>query len=149
MTLKKAVIKIKKMPIAKEVSDVWIRKVICKTIEMEKSQKRFVSVLLTNNTEIRQINKKFLKHDYATDVISFEAGTGYLAGKEADYLGDVVVSVDMAQSMAKDLEIPWRDELARYLVHGTLHLLGYDDQSSPDRAKMSARQEKILEKIIS
>lgn len=125
-----------------------MRKVITTTLTSEKSKKRFVSVLLTNDKEIRAINKKFLKHDYATDVISFEAGSGYLAGKEADYLGDVVVSVDTAQSMARELEIPWKQELARYLVHGTLHLLGYDDRATVDRDKMSARQEKIVEKIF-
>ena len=105
-------------------------------------------MLLTNNKEIRAINQKFLKHDYATDVISFEAGSGYLAGKEADYLGDVVVSVDMAQSVAGDLGVPWREELARYLVHGTLHLLGYDDHAPKDREKMSDRQEEIVGKIF-
>lgn len=126
-----------------------MRRVITTTLAAEKSKKRFVSVLLTNDKEIRAINKKFLKHDYATDVISFEAGSGYLVGKEADYLGDVVVSVDTAQSMARELEIPWKQELARYLVHGTLHLLGYDDRATADRDKMSARQEKIVEKIFS
>ena len=44
--------------------------------------------------------------------------------------------------------VSWREELARYLVHGTLHLLGYDDRATADRDKMSARQEKIVEKIF-
>ena len=148
MSLKPADIKIQKKPIAEGVPDAWVKKIIRTTLAAEKSKKRFVSILLTNNKEIHAINKKFLKHDYATDVISFEPGAGHLVGKEADYLGDIVVSVDMAQSVAKDLGIPWREELARYLVHGTLHLLGYDDHATADREKMSGRQEKIVEKII-
>ena len=148
MSSKTADIKVQRKQIAQGVPEAWVRKVITTTLTSEKSKKRFVSVLLTNDKEIRAINKKFLKHDYATDVISFEAGSGYLAGKEADYLGDVVVSVDTAQSMARELEIPWKQELARYLVHGTLHLLGYDDRATVDRDKMSARQEKIVEKIF-
>ncbi len=142
-------IKVLRKQIAEGVPEAWVRRVITTTLTAEKSKKRFVSVLLTNDKEIRAINKKFLKHDVATDVISFESGAGHLIGKEADYLGDVVVSVDMAQSVAKELDIPWRNELARYLVHGTLHLLGYDDRATVDRDKMSARQEKIVEKIFS
>ncbi len=149
MSSKTADIKVQRKQIAHDVPEAWVRRVITTTLAAEKSKKRFVSVLLTNDKEIRAINKKFLKHDYATDVISFEAGSGYLVGKEADYLGDVVVSVDTAQSMARELEIPWKQELARYLVHGTLHLLGYDDRATADRDKMSARQEKIVEKIFS
>jgi len=148
MSTKTAPIKVLRKQIAEGVSETWVRKVIETTLQTEKSKKRFVSVLLTNDKEIREINKKFLNHDYATDVISFEAGTGYLAGKEADYLGDVVVSVDTAQSVARELEIPWREELARYLVHGTLHLLGYDDHATADRQKMAARQEVIVEKLF-
>ncbi len=148
MTAKTADIKVQRKQIAEGVTEAWVRKVISTTLTAEKCKKRFVSVLLTNDKEIRAINKKFLNHDYATDVISFEAGTGYLAGKEADYLGDVVVSVDTAQQTARELEIPWREELARYLVHGTLHLLGYDDHETADRHKMRGRQEEIVGKIF-
>lgn len=98
---------------------------------------------MTDNRKIRQINKKFLKHDYATDVISFGAGPG----PESDYLGDLVVSVDMAKSFSKELKISFKEELARYLIHGTLHLLGYDDQKPADKKKMFSRQELILSKI--
>ncbi len=145
---KTAAIKIQRNKIAEGIPEAWVRRVISGTLAAEKSKKCFVSVLVTNNKEIRALNKKFLKHDYATDVISFEPGSEYLVGKEADYLGDVVVSVDMAQFVAKDLGIPWRTELARYLVHGTLHLLGYDDHAAADREKMFRRQEDILEKIL-
>ncbi len=141
-------ISVKRDKIAEGVAVEWVRKVIMTTLTAEKSQKLFVSVLLTNNREIRALNKKFLKHDCSTDVISFEPGSGYIVGREADYLGDVVVSVDMAQAVARDLGIAWKQELARYLVHGMLHLLGYDDQGSLDREKMFRRQEDLVEKIL-
>lgn len=140
-------ISIKRDKIAEGVPVPWIRSIVAGVLAAEKSKKLFVSVLLTNNKEIRAINKKFLKHDYATDVISFEPGSGYMAGPETDYLGDVVASVDMAQSVARDLGIPWREELARYLVHGTLHLLGYDDHAALDRDKMMRRQEELVTKL--
>ena len=148
MSQKKETIHVQRNKIAENIPVPWVRRVIAATLSAEKSEKRFVSVLLTNNKEIRALNKKFLKHDYATDVISFEPGSGFIVEKEADYLGDVVVSVDMAQFTAKDLDIPWREELARYLVHGTLHLLGYDDHQPLARDKMAARQEIILKKIF-
>ena len=94
-----------------------------------------LSVLMTDDRRIRKINKQFLNHDYATDVIAFPMGAG---------CGDIVVSVDTAKRFAKELGIPFHEELARYLVHGTLHLLGYDDKKEKDRVKMHARQEKIL-----
>src|SRR4051812_28692437 len=96
-------ISVKRDKIAEGVPVPWIRNVVTTTLTSEKSKKLFVSVLLTNNREIRAINKKFLKHDCTTDVISFEPGSGYMVGKETDYLGDVVVSVDMAQAVARDL----------------------------------------------
>ena len=90
-----------------------------------------MSVLITDDRRIRAINKRYLKHDYATDVVSFDTG-------------DIVVSVDTARRFAKELGIPAREELARYLVHGTLHLLGYVDKNKKDHALMHGRQEKLL-----
>ena len=148
MSAKGELIKVQRSKIAENIPVSWVKRVISATLAAEKSKKCFVSVLVTNNKEIRALNKKFLKHDFATDVISFEPGSEYLVGKEADYLGDVVVSVDMAQFVARDLGIPWRKELARYLVHGTLHLLGYDDHGSEDREKMFRKQEDIVEKLF-
>ena len=61
--------------------------------------------------------------------------------------GDLVVSVDTARRVSKDLNIPFREELARYLVHGTLHLLGYDDKNKKDFERMLKRQEEILNSL--
>ena len=94
-----------------------------------------MSLLLTDDRRIRAINKRFLKHDYATDVVSFDTG-------------DIVVSAEYARRYARENGIPFREELARYLVHGTLHLLGYDDKKKKDFKEMHARQEKLLKKIL-
>ena len=112
------------------VTAAWVRRVVARTLRAEK-ESLLMSVLIAGDRQIRRINKKFLKHDYATDVISFETG-------------DVVVSADTARRVAQELGIPAKEELARYLVHGTLHLLGYDDKNKKDSEKMYSRQEKIL-----
>ena len=127
------------------ISGGWVRKVVNAVLSREKAKRRSVSVYLTGNVEMRRINKASLKHDYATDVISFGCEGLKLVGHESDHLGDLVVSVDMARDMAKEIGIVFREELARYLVHGTLHLLGYDDKTSPLKAVMHKKQEAALE----
>ncbi len=130
------------------VSVPWIKKVVARALKEEGAKRNSVSVLLTDNREIRSLNKQFLKHDYATDVISFWCRPETLTLRESDYLGDMVVSVQMARSVSKELSIPFKEELARYLVHGALHLLGYRDEKKRDKIRMQRRQELILRKIL-
>ncbi len=131
-----------------------VKKIIARTLQFESvgapwmAPKRgainrapTIGVLVTGDREIRRINKKFLNHDYATDVISFGMN-------DSEYLGDIVVSAGMARRTAKELKIPFREELARYLIHGTLHLLGYRDKKKKDHERMHERQEEILAKLL-
>lgn len=126
------------------VSVRWVKRIVDAALRAEKSRSD-VSVLVTDDKRIRKVNRAFLKHDYATDVLSFPAGE---PGTQKHFLGDVVVSADTAGKIAREMGLPFRQELARYLVHGTLHLLGYDDQNEKDRAVMHARQEALLKKIL-
>ena len=123
------------------MSASWVRKIIAAVLKAEKAKRRSVGVLLTGNRQIRRLNKRHLGHDYATDVISF----GY--GEPATF-GDLVVSFEMARSFAAGLGIRYREELGRYLVHGMLHLLGYDDQKDTARRRMHRRQETILKEVL-
>lgn len=101
---------------------------------------RNLSVAFVTNAAIRKINRRFLKHDFATDVISFPLGT--------DLVGELVVSADYAVGEAKKRKIPVEEELLRYVAHGILHLLGYDDHAPADRARMWKRQERELAKVL-
>ena len=123
----------------KDVSALWVKRIVLKTLVSENKKSAAVSVLLTDNRKIRQINKKFLGHDYATDVISFGASSPRMP-MESGFLCDLVVSVEMAKRMAAELAISFEEELARYLVHGTLHLLGYDDKRPRDKKIMFKKQ---------
>ncbi len=129
-------------------SDAWVKRTVARTLRSERAPRRRVGVYLTGDRRIRAINRKFLAHDHATDVLSFGAGTKLLAGEEADHLGDLVVSVDRARTMSRKLGISFKEELARYLVHGTLHLLGYEDESPKKAARMKRRQESIVKNIM-
>ena len=120
----------------------WVKRWVGTTLLHEKVTHHSLNVLVTGDRQIRRINKKFLDHDRATDVISFSSEESYLRGQ--GLIGDIVVSVDTARRVSGELGIPFKEELARYLVHGTLHLLGYDDKKKKDFKKMHKRQEEII-----
>lgn len=102
--------------------------------------KRNLSVAFVTNAAIRKINRQFLQHDFATDVISFPLGT--------DLVGELVISAEFAVGEAKARRIPVEEELLRYVAHGILHLLGYDDHRPADKARMWKRQERELSRVI-
>ena len=129
------------------ISAAWVGRVVRATLAFEKQKGRLVSVFLTDDREIRKINKRYLDHNTATDVISFWFEDGPLTEKGSGCLGDLVVSVETAGRVAKEMAIPFKEELARYLVHGTLHLLGYNDKAPKDKKVMHRRQEWILDQL--
>src|SRR6185503_6992426 len=102
--------------------------------------KKNLSIAFVSNAAIRKINRKFLKHDFATDVISFPL--------DSDLLGELVISAEYAVAEAAKRKIPVEEELLRCVAHGILHLLGYDDHRPADRKRMWARQERELRKIL-
>ena len=102
--------------------------------------KKNLSIAFVTNAAIRKINRRFLKHDFATDVISFPL--------DSDLLGELVISAEYAVSEAAKRKIPVEEELLRYVAHGILHLLGYDDHRPADKARMWARQERELRKVL-
>jgi probable rRNA maturation factor len=104
--------------------------------------KRNLSVAFVTNAAIRKINRRFLQHDFATDVISFPLGG------DSDLVGELVISAEYAAGEARTRKIPVEEELLRYVAHGVLHLLGYDDHRPADRAKMWKRQERELARVI-
>ncbi|HVR85112.1 MAG TPA: rRNA maturation RNase YbeY [Planctomycetota bacterium] len=102
--------------------------------------RRNLSIAFVTNAAIRKINRKFLQHDFATDVISFPLGT--------DLIGELVISADYASAQARSRKIPVEEELLRYVAHGILHLLGYDDHRPADRRAMWKRQERELARVL-
>jgi len=99
-----------------------------------------VSIAFVTDAAIRKINRRFLGHDYATDVISFPLGS--------DLLGELVISAPYARAEARRRRISEREELLRYVVHGILHLLGYDDRTPAEKRRMWARQERELRRVL-
>jgi probable rRNA maturation factor len=99
-----------------------------------------LSVALVDDASMRELNRRHLGHDWPTDVISFPMGEPL----SADFSGALVISAQMAATITRERDLdPW-PELALYLIHGLLHLCGYDDQSAEARARMRRREQEQL-----
>ncbi|MCY3714389.1 MAG: rRNA maturation RNase YbeY [Gemmatimonadetes bacterium] len=97
-----------------------------------------VTVVLVDDPYIRKLNHKYRHLDRATDVLSF--GMDDDPGSEGETLGDVYVSVDRAREQAERYHVSLDDELQRLVVHGCLHLLGYDHQNASQRKVMREKE---------
>ena len=94
--------------------------------------------LFIDDNEILEMNKKFLKHDYYTDVITF----GELEDKKIS--GDIAISVERVLDNSKTYGVEFEDELKRVMVHGLLHIMGYNDKASNDKSVMSQKEKKAI-----
>ena len=99
-----------------------------------------LSVLVVGDRGIRRLNREWRGKDVATDVLSFPAAVEH-AG---NLIGDVVVSLDTAARVAEAEGRPLVEELDRYLVHGILHLLGFDHETEGEAEAMAAQEDEVL-----
>ena len=100
-----------------------------------------LSILLVGRDHIKRLNARFAGDDYATDVLSFPM----MEDEESSLLlGDVVICPDIARSNAAKVGHDMGAELELLLVHGTLHLLGYDHDEEEEKTRMEERQRQIL-----
>lgn len=101
-----------------------------------------VHILVTGDDRIRDLNRDYLGHDRATDVLSFPDGDVLPSGQR--FLGQIVVSLDTARRQADEAGLPEIQELSELVIHGLLHLLGYDhssDQGDMNRIELKLRGE--------
>src|SRR3989338_548126 len=94
-----------------------------------------------DKNRVKKINKTFLGHNFVTDVISFAYNNSSL---ENNISGEIIISVEMAVKLAQKLKCTIEGEIALYLVHGLLHLLGYNDKLKRDARKMHQREKELL-----
>ena len=106
----------------------------------EKVKNAELSFVIVPNRTIRTINKKFLKHDYDTDVITFPLET-----KEVN--AEIYINAQQAKRQAAENNVTVKNELTRLVVHGTLHAIGYDDGKPESRKKMTAIQERYVAEL--
>ena len=106
----------------------------------EKILRASISIALVDNATIRTMNRRHLDHDWPTDVISFRLSEP----DEAVLAGELIVSAEMARATAREAGIDPAAELALYVVHGLLHLCGYDDTSDEDVERIRRREDEVL-----
>lgn len=102
---------------------------------------RTVGVRWVSETEMRHLNRTYRKINRPTDVLSFSSD-------EAGYLGDLAICIPYASREAKRRAIPVTEELVRLLVHGTLHLSGYDHATAKQEENMFQLQERIVDHVV-
>ncbi|NLK99542.1 MAG: rRNA maturation RNase YbeY [Clostridiales bacterium] len=122
-----------------------------------------ISILLTDDNEIKDINKEFRGIDKATDVLSFPATSYEIAGDFTNIdensmdtfnpetgeliLGDIVISVDRALAQAEEYGHSITREIAFLTAHSMFHLMGFDHMSDEDRRDMEYKQEEVLKRL--
>ena len=119
----------------KKINNLWLKTVA----ESEVKKIGQVNIIFCSDNYILDINQKYLQHDYFTDIITFD----YC---ENDVLsGDLFISVDSVRENAVFYKTEFTDELNRVIVHGVLHLIGYDDHSDEDIKMMRSKENYYLE----
>ncbi|MDX9759794.1 MAG: rRNA maturation RNase YbeY [Bacteroidota bacterium] len=106
----------------------------------ERTPDALISCAIVSDEEIHALNRRFLRHDYPTDIITFPL-------EEEPLEAELVISADTARRQAREYGVTMRDECARLAIHGTLHLRGYDDRHESDRVVMKEREEFYLEQF--
>jgi probable rRNA maturation factor len=98
-----------------------------------------ISIAIVDDATIHRLNREFLAHDYPTDVLSF-----VLEQDDSHLEGEIILGAEQAIRVAKEYGWPAEHELLLYAIHGTLHLVGYDDQDEQSREQMRAGERKYL-----
>ena len=110
-----------------------------------------LSIVLTDDARLQELNRDYLGIDAPTDVLSFPASES--DGSEIDpetgtrYLGDILISIPRAQTQAEAAGHPLESEVQLLVVHGVLHLLGHDHGEPGEKARMWKAQAEILESL--
>ena len=102
-----------------------------------------IGVAIVTDTAMQEMNRKYLHHDYPTDVLSFPLKTNSLEPLE----GELAISLDTASRLAEEYHWSAEDELLLYAIHGTLHLVGFTDEKEEEKIKMQAQEKAMLIKM--
>ena len=118
----------------KTLNNKWLRLVA----ESEIRRIGNISIIFCSDNYILDVNQKYLQHDYFTDIITFDYCEGDCIS------GDLFISVDTVRENAVEYGTDFKEELNRVIVHGVLHLIGYDDHNDADISQMRAKENYYL-----
>ena len=116
----------------------WIRKIVT---DNGKSTGN-IAYLFCNDEKMLEINKKYLQHDYYTDIITFDY-------TEHDKLsGDIFISLETVKTNSEKFKTAYEEELLRVIIHGILHLCGFKDKSPKEKRMMRTKEDEALQLLI-
>ena len=122
-----------------DVESGLLKSVMQSVLQGEKKEYDSVSVLFVSDSEIKEINKDYLGHDYSTDVISFP-----LNDEPENLEGEIYVSYETTKINSEIYDVPHSSELLRVVIHGILHLAGYDDSTDSQKEEMKMKEDHYL-----
>ena len=129
-----------------KINKILLRKVTRKILSALACPDALLSILIVDDAAIQEINRDYLGKNRSTNVISFAMQEGEGSGVQPELLGDVVISAETAARDACEAKTSFESELYFLLLHGILHLLGYDHErgTSADAERMEAREREIF-----
>ncbi len=131
------------------LSEQRVRDIVRAVCRREHVSEALISVAFVRNSRMARMNREFLGHPGATDVITFELGGTPAESGVRTIVGDIYIAPDVARDNAREHGTGVRTELVRLIVHGTLHVLGYthDEGAGRMHGDMWRRQERIVAAI--
>lgn len=126
------------------LSEEFFREWICVILNHEKGHAGVLNFIFCTDDYLMQLNKDYLEHDTLTDVITFNYNDQY-----EGISGDIFISIERVKYNAHKYSVSFLDELSRVIVHGVLHLLGYDDHDADDKLYMTRKEDEYLQLLKS
>ncbi|MEE4197647.1 MAG: rRNA maturation RNase YbeY [Bacteroidales bacterium] len=115
----------------------WIKE----TILLEKFLPGVINFIFTSDPYLLNINRQYLSHNYYTDIITFN----YCLDTTLN--GDIFISIDTVQNNSIRFDVSFEEELFRVMIHGVLHLMGYDDQTEEQKKQMRKKENDYLDRL--
>jgi len=110
-------------------------------LKAEGLEYRLLNIVFINDRKSQHLNRMFLAHDYATDVLAFRLDEGSVLE------GEVYVNLDRARIQAREYRVSFKNEVMRLVIHGLLHLIGYRDTTERSELRMRRKQEEYLQRV--
>tara|TARA_B100000900_G_scaffold373389_1_gene353889 strand:- start:638 stop:1054 length:417 start_codon:yes stop_codon:yes gene_type:complete len=108
----------------------------------EKKVAKEINFIFCNDNYLQKINEKYLQHKSLTDVITFDHSQG------KNLIGDIYISVERVKENTSKFDTTLKSEVARVMIHGVLHLIGYNDKSKIEKKSMREMENKFLKRVL-
>jgi len=136
---------------SRQLDEDVLRRGVRHVLDAEGATLVHVSLVLSDHETVRRLNRSYLDHDYDTDVLSFSLREGPAPSSSTDDAaveGEIYVDLDTAAERHDEFDTSFDREAFRYVIHGLLHLLGYDDATASGQQTMRAKEDQYLAAIL-